>query len=346
MARKSPTLKIVIIIALLSLVIAITLLTFKSFKQPAPFVAPDQLYLAQAPGSYANAIKKSAPGVVNIQTIKATKSQQGLGSGVIVDADGHILTNYHVVKDTKAITVKLADGRKTTAQIIGTDPQTDLAVLQIKFANLPVTNLGDSSRIQVGDVALAIGNPLGLNNTVTQGIISSIGAIDYGEVLTDLIQTDAAINLGSSGGALIDAYGNIIGINTAIVSNLAGSQGIGFAIPSNTAKKIMQELIAHGKVIRGWLGAQLSELPDETRQYLKFQQANGIYVQNTIRNSPAQKAGILPGDIITKINNAETLDITSSVKLISSLTPDKTYPLEIFRHGKRLVYTVAITERP
>jgi len=354
MTRTKFSAKKVIIITFSVIATIFLVLLLNNIFNPKPMIITDDLYLARAPSSYSAAIKKSAPAVVSIQTTNNTKSQQGLGSGVIIDEAGHILTNYHVIKDTHIIRVKLADGRKTTAHIVGVDPQTDLAVLQIKFANLPVISLGDSSRLEVGDVVLAIGNPLGLNNTVTQGIVSSIGALhnvnalsqEYGEMLNNIIQTDAAINLGNSGGALVDAHGKLIGINTAIVSNVAGSQGIGFAIPSDTAKNIMAQLITHGKIIRGWLGAQLSEIPDETKQYLRFQQDNGIYVQDTIRNSPAQKAGILPGDIITKIDNAQTQDIYSAIRLISTLKPNKSYPIEVFRQGKNIVYNVKVIERP
>lgn len=337
--------KVIIMTFVVMLAIGLALFWFYDFKDKT-IPIPDDMYLAKAPNSYSNAIKKSAPAVVSIQTTKDTNAQQNLGSGVIVDEAGHILTNYHVVKDTRIIRVKLADGRKTTAKIIGIDPQTDLAVLQIKIPQLPVIYLGNSAQLQVGDVVLAIGNPLGLNNTVTQGIVSSLATLEYEGMLNNLIQTDAAINLGNSGGALIDTQGRMIGINTAIVSNIAGGQGIGFAIPSDIARDVMTQLIAQGKIIRGWLGAQLSDIPDETRQYLKFQQANGIYVQDTIRNSPAQKAGLLPGDIITKINNAPTENVHAAISMISSLKPDKSYPLEIFRHGKNVVYNVVVKERP
>jgi len=337
--------KVIIMTFVVILAIALVLLLNYGFKDRT-IPVPDDMYLAMAPNSYSTAIKKSAPAVVSIQTTKDTNAQQNLGSGVIVDTAGHILTNYHVIKDTQVIRVKLADGRKTTAQIIGVDSQTDLAVLQIKVPQLPVVYLGSSAQLQVGDVVLAIGNPLGLNNTVTQGIVSSLASLEYEGMLNNLIQTDAAINLGNSGGALIDTQGRMIGINTAIVSNIAGGQGIGFAIPSDLAKDIMGQLITHGKIIRGWLGTQLSDIPDETRQYLKFQQSTGIYVQDTIRNSPAQKAGILPGDIITRINNESTENVHAAISLISSLKPEQTYPLEIFRHGKKVVYNVVVKERP
>lgn len=314
----------------------------------------NDLYLAASSQSFAIAVRKSAPAVVSIQTTKSDTSQGSLGSGVIVDKNGHILTNNHVIKNTKEILVKLPDGRRASAEIIGTDPETDLAVLKIQLPNLPVVKLGASSQIQVGDIVLVIGNPLGLSTAVTQGIVSAVGSFqdisnapqEFGELLDKVIQTDAAINLGNSGGALVDASGNVIGISTAILSHITGGQGIGFAIPIDTAKDIMAQLIAKGQISRGWLGAQLSELPYETRLKLNYQEHNGIYVQNTIRNSPARKAGILPGDIITKVNHVKTQDILSTIRLISSLSPDKTYDLEIFRQGEKTVYQVTLLERP
>jgi serine peptidase DegS len=347
--------KRVIIITMTILILALlAFLLYRHIQQPKNI---DLLYnsdMATNSYSFAPAVQKSAPAVVSIQTTNASNNQKGLGSGVIIDNAGHILTNNHVIESAQQITVKLSDGRSSTANVIGIDPQTDLAVLKINLTDLPVIPIGNSTRLQVGDVVLAIGNPYGLSNTVTQGIISALGSIqeisnapqEFGELLENLIQTDAAINLGNSGGALVDARGHIIGISTAIVSSITGSQGIGFAIPIDTAKEIMTELIAKGSITRAWLGAQLSEIPTETRQHLRYQDQNGIYIQDTIRNSPAQKAGILPGDILTKVNNVETKDILNTLRLISMLTPDNTYDLEIFRSGEKLVYPVEVIERP
>jgi Do/DeqQ family serine protease len=301
--------------------------------------------------SYANAVEKAVPAVVSIQTTQEVplnthplfndpifrfffgdsidgdeqrpvpqqkQLQQGLGSGVIVDKRGYVLTNNHVIKDANSIVVKLSNGSTSEADIVGSDSRTDLAILKIKqkdlLKNIPVIFLGNSDKIRVGDVVLAIGNPFGFDNTVTQGIVSGLGSVSarsneqqvsFGGWLDNLIQTDAAINPGNSGGALIDVYGNLIGINIAIISRSGGSQGIGFAIPINLAKDIMEQLIKTGHIVRGWLGTQLNDINKEIRDHLGFNEENGVYVQAVVRGSPAQKSGIMPGDIIVKINNID-----------------------------------------
>lgn len=346
------------LVAYLTVIIVILLLIifffYNYFLLPNQNKSFNELYIANNAASFASAVNKAAPSVVSIQTSKGTNAQRGLGSGVIVDEKGHILTNNHVISDTQSILVKLSDGRSSNAQLIGADPQTDIAVLQIAMTDIPVITMGNSSKIRVGDIVLAIGNPFGLTSTVTQGIISAIGSIqslinsnqEFSEIADNLIQTDAAINVGNSGGALIDTRGNLIGINTAIISTLVNSQGIGFAIPIDTTKQIMHQLIAKGTIARSWIGAQLSSIPDETRKLLNYQNPNGIYVQDTIRNSPAQKAGILPGDIIVKIDNIEVQDMSATLRLISNLHPNKTYQLEVFRQGKSLIYPVTVAIRP
>lgn len=316
-----------------------------------PFMMEDRI-LVRNPGtrSFATAVKKSAPAVVCIQTARSEKNQDTLGSGIIFDPAGHILTNYHVIKDAQEIKVKLADGRSSIANIIGTDADTDLAVLKIELDNVPVIKFGNSNALQVGDIVLAIGNPLGLNNTVTQGIISAIGSLAEQDSKTDglenIIQTDATINLGNSGGALVDTNGNLIGINSSVLSSITASNGIGFAIPSATAIKVAQSLIQNGHVSRGWIGAQLSELPGDIKRNLKFNAAHGIYVQDTVRNSPAQKAGLLPGDIITKVNNAKTLDVLSTVRLIAKMQPQDECVVEVYRNGANLAYNVTVAKKP
>jgi len=342
--------------------------------------------------SYANAVDKAAPGVVSIQTTQEIplsthpmfndplfkfffgdsfesdeyrslpqqkQMQQGLGSGVIIDKKGYVLTNNHVIKDATSITVKLSNGSTSEADVVGSDSRTDLAILKIKqkklLKNLPVMSLGNSDNLRVGDVVLAIGNPFGFDNTVTQGIISGLGSVSarsneqqvsFGGWLDNLIQTDAAINPGNSGGALIDVYGNLIGINIAIISRSGGSQGIGFAIPINLAKDIMEQLIKTGHIIRGWLGTQLNDVTKELREYLGFNETYGVYVQAIVRNSPAQKAGILPGDIIVKINNIEIKTVNEAVKLVGSLQPNKSCTVEIFRKFKFLSFSVLVGQLP
>lgn len=354
METKVFSLNKVVYVTLLILVVCASWFLYEHFKAPEPFVLPDDINIASKhPSSFSNAIKTAAPAVVNIHTTTGTPQQQGLGSGIIIDNQGHIITNYHVIESTQEITVKLPDGRSTLAQVVGTDPQTDLAVLKITLNELPVVKLGTSSDLQVGDLVLAIGSPLGLNSSVTQGIISAIGAIqtladttpEYNIIAGDLIQTDAAINLGNSGGALIDVNGNVIGINTAVMANPMGTPGIGFAIPIDTAKDIAAQIINKGTVTRGWIGAQLTEISSETRQYLNYQDPQGIYVQDTVRNSPAQRAGLLPGDIITKIDSIPTSNIKEALQLISTLQPEQTYNMEVYRQGQNVIYPVTVAAK-
>lgn len=342
--------------------------------------------------SYAKAVEKAVHAVVSIQTVQEIHYtphpsfddpvfkfffgeipqdydnknsqinkhfQQGLGSGVIVDKLGYILTNNHVIKDSKTISVKLYNGNSSAVELVGSDTRTDLAILKIKkkelLNNLPVISLGDSDVLKVGDVVLAIGNPFGFDNTVTQGIVSGLGSVSarsneqqvsFGGWLDNLIQTDAAINPGNSGGALIDVHGNLVGINLAIISRSGGSQGIGFAIPINLAKGIMEQLIKTGHIVRGWIGAQLQDLNTELKSHLGYNEDYGVYVQGVIRNSPAQKAGILPGDIILKINNIDVKTVSEAVKVVGSLHPNKNYSIEVFRKFKFYSFAVLIGQVP
>ncbi|MFM8454443.1 MAG: S1C family serine protease [Gammaproteobacteria bacterium] len=332
--------------------------------------------------SYASPVQKAAPAVVSIRTSKIIpvethpllqdpmlrhffgfggpgsgfgmepesglqeELQQGLGSGVIVDSKGYVLTNNHVIKEADSISVALADGRKADAKIIGSDPETDLAVLKIDLDQLPSIALGNSSTLKTGDVVLAIGNPFGLDQTVTQGIVSapqrsykSLG------ILSNLIQTDAAINPGNSGGALIDTDGTLIGINTAIISQSGGYQGIGFAVPIDVAKDIMEQLKTGKKVARGWLGVSLQELSPEVKENLKFKENIGVYVHSVVQSGPAYKAGLLPGDIITKIGDAVVENGESAQQLVAKLIPGKTAAIEVFRSGTKIKFSVQITDR-
>ena len=334
--------------------------------------------------SYAAAVDKAGGAVVSIQTTKEIpieihplmqdpffrfffgdqglgkdfpkqeRIQHGLGSGVIVNKDGYILTNNHVIKDASSVIIKLPDGRSGEAKVVGTDSRTDLAILKVKMKKLPVIKLGNSESLKVGDVVLAIGNPFGLDRTVTQGIVSAKGSIrersndqsTFGGFLDNLIQTDAAINPGNSGGALIDSNGELIGINMAIISRSGGSQGIGFAIPIDLAKNIMKQLIEVGHIVRGWLGIHLGDITKEVKEYLNYKGESGAYVQAIINNSPAQKAGLLPGDIITKVNNKAIKNRDELMQIIGGLKPGKAYPIEVFRGGKSLTYSVLISQRP
>jgi serine protease DegS len=271
---------------------------------------------------------------------------QGLGSGVIVSDKGYILTNNHVIREADTVVVTLADGRSADATVVGTDPDSDLAVLKIKLDKLPVITLGSSQKLRVGDVVLAIGNPYGLDKTVTHGIISATertGA-DIG-ILETLIQTDAAINPGNSGGALINSFGQIIGINTAIITRSDGNQGINFAIPIDQATEVMNKLIEGKPIIRGYLGIMMQPLNKEIRGYIDYKEGDGVYVRAVVRGSPAQKAGLLPGDVLIKINNTVMTDERMALRLVSGLTPGQNYPVEIFRKGEYLTFTVTPSER-
>lgn len=271
---------------------------------------------------------------------------QGLGSGVIVSDKGYVLTNNHVIRDADTVVVTLVDGRTADGKVIGTDPDSDLAVLKIKLDKLPVISLGSSQKLRAGDVVLAIGNPYGLDKTVTQGIISATerSGADIG-ILENLIQTDAAINPGNSGGALIDSFGRIVGINTVIYTRSGGHQGIGFAIPIDQATEVMNKLIEGKPIIRGYLGIMMQPLNKEIRGFIDYKEGDGVYVRAVVRGSPAQKAGLLPGDVIIKINNTVITDERMALRLVAGLTPAQNYPVEIFRKGEYVTFTVTPSER-
>ncbi|HQW57709.1 MAG TPA: trypsin-like peptidase domain-containing protein [Gammaproteobacteria bacterium] len=271
---------------------------------------------------------------------------QGLGSGVIISEKGYVLTNNHVIREADTVIVTLADGRSADGKVVGTDPDSDLAVLKINLDKLPVITLGSSQKLRAGDVVLAIGNPYGLDKTVTLGIISATerAGTDVG-ILENLLQTDAAINPGNSGGALINSFGQIIGINTVIYSRSGGNQGIGFAIPIDQATEVMNKLIEGKPIIRGYLGIMMQPINKEIRGYIDYKEGDGVYVRAVVRGSPAQKAGLLPGDVIIKINNTVITDERMALRLVSGLIPGKNYPLEIFRKGEYLSFIVTPSER-
>ncbi|MDO9116482.1 MAG: DegQ family serine endoprotease [Nitrospira sp.] len=275
------------------------------------------------------------------------RQEQGLGSGVIVNADGYIVTNHHVIEQAEEIIVLLPDKRRLKATLIGADPKTDLAVVKIEAANLPTLPWGDSSRLQVGEVALAVGNPFGLNQTVTMGIISAVGRANMGIVdYEDFIQTDAAINPGNSGGALVNLNGELIGISTAIFTRTGGYMGIGFAIPSNMVRSVMTSLIKHGKVVRGWLGVSIQELTDELAKQFDVVEAKGALVSDVMEDSPAAKAKLERGDIITAYNNVAVKDPVQLRSLVADTEPGTTVTVTIFRDKKMRDVKVAIGELP
>ena len=271
-----------------------------------------------------------------------------LGSGVIISQDGYILTNHHVVEAADQIEVALADGRKAKGHIIGSDPETDLAVIKIDLPGaIPAITFGHSDQAQVGDIVLAIGNPFGVGQTVTMGIVSALKRNHLGlNTFENFIQTDAAINPGNSGGALVDTNGNLIGINSAIYSPNGGSLGIGFAIPVSTAKKIMEQIIQSGSVTRGWIGVAVQELTPELADSFKLGNIQGVLISEVVRGSPADKAGVRPGDILTMVDNKPLVDSSAMLETISNLPPGKMALLKLLRNQNEIVVQVKVGKRP
>ena len=331
-----------------------------------------------SPGSYHEAVKRSMPAVVNIFTSKASakpKTRKGgspnsadplfkfffgdqppeeepsssLGSGVLVSPEGYILTNHHVISDADDIDVALSDGRKVKAKVIGSDPETDIAVLKIEAKKLPTPiTLGKVESVHVGDVVLAIGNPFGVGQTVTSGIVSALGRDHVGiNTFENFIQTDAAINPGNSGGALIDTRGNLIGINTAIYSNNGGSMGIGFAIPVNLAKQVMESILANGSVTRGWIGVEPQNLSKEPSESLGLPaNTEGVLISGVLENGPAARGGIKPGDVLIAVNGNPIKDVRSLLNQIAQISPGNVAKLTILRKGKEMELTAQTGERP
>ncbi|RME34944.1 MAG: PDZ domain-containing protein [Gammaproteobacteria bacterium] len=312
-----------------------------------------------APPSYADAVARAAPAVVNIYTsrrareidhplagtrlyrlLRPRRPQTSLGSGVIVRDDGIILTNAHLIEGAEEILVALQDGRSARAGIVGVDPDTDLAVLRIDLEPLPRLTISEGQRLRVGDVVLAIGNPFGVGQTVTFGIVSATGRNRLGiNTYEDFIQTDAAINPGNSGGALVNARGELIGINTAIFQNGAGSQGISFAIPMSIASHVLDQIVRYGAVVRGWLGVELRDLPPGTG-------TSGVLVSGVVPDGPAALAGLRPGDILTEIGGEPLREGPQAITLISRLEPGSTVDLEVLRQGRRVRLQAGVGRRP
>ena len=278
----------------------------------------------------------------------APRRGSSLGSGVIVSPDGYILTNHHVVEAADHIEVALADGRKAKATVVGSDPETDLAVIKINLPDgIPIITFGQSDQARVGDIVLAIGNPFGVGQTVTMGIISALKRSHLGlNTFENFIQTDAAINPGNSGGALVDANGNLLGINSAIYSPNGGSLGIGFAIPVSTAKKVMEQIIQHGSVTRGWIGVAAQELTPELAESFKLGETKGVLISEVMRNGPADKAGVKPGDILVSADDKLLVDSNAMLETISSIAPGKISALKLLRNEKEIVVRVQVGKRP
>lgn len=272
--------------------------------------------------------------------------QEGLGSGVIVSGDGYVLTNSHVVNGADTIKVALNDGREFTAKVIGTDPKTDLAVIKVEAKGLPAITFADSEKVEVGDRVLAVGNPFGIGQTVTSGMVSGLGRATMGLAYEDFIQTDAAINPGNSGGALVDGEGRLIGINTAILSRSGGSQGIGFAIPASLAHAVMEQLVSNGKVVRGYLGVGLSELTPEYMKEFKLKKQDGALVTEVVAGGPAEKAGLQPGDFLTKVDGKAVVDARRLRFAAANIPPGKKISVEVIRDGKPESFEIAVATLP
>ncbi|MCB1861470.1 MAG: trypsin-like peptidase domain-containing protein [Gammaproteobacteria bacterium] len=327
------------------------------------------------PASYASAVQAATPSVVNIYTSKVTferrttifddpvfqrffgdrfafqpeeKRQTSLGSGVIINDQGFILTNHHVIKGADEIRVVLANGDTFAAEIAGTDPDTDLAVIKSEQTNLPAITVGDSQHLRVGDVVLAIGNPFGVGQTVTMGIVSATGRNQLGiNTFENFIQTDAAINPGNSGGALINAYGELVGINTAIFSKTGGSDGIGFAIPVALAKGVMDQILKQGRVVRGWLGIAGQDITPELAEAFSLpDMRGGVLVSGVLEGGPADQAGIEPGDIITRIDNRVPGSVFDILSIISALPPGTKIEVRGLRGNKSIKLEAVVSERP
>ena len=322
--------------------------------------------------SYSDAVRKAVPAVVNIFTSKAIKTPRhpflndplfrhffgdrlgeepqraaSLGSGVIVSSKGYILTNHHVVEAADEIEVALADGKKLRARAVGSDPETDLAVLQVEGGSLPAITFGEADALRVGDVVLAIGNPFGVGQTVTMGIVSALGRSQLGiNTFENFIQTDAAINPGNSGGALIDTAGNLVGINTAIYSRSGGSLGIGFAIPASSARNVMEQIIQTGSVTRGWIGVEAQEITPEIAESFRLPSTSGVLIAGVLPGGPADRAGLKPRDILVAIEGSPVKDPNSMLNLVAALVPGKPAAIRLRRDSKTIEIQVTVGTRP
>ncbi|MFW5332792.1 S1C family serine protease [Hydrogenophaga sp. ZJX-1] len=315
--------------------------------------APAPRNALPATNSFSAAARAASPAVVSINTSKAAEAgsqnadpwfrfffgeqgkaqpQAGLGSGVIVSPAGYILTNNHVIEEADQIEVILNDGRKSAAQVIGTDPETDLAILKVDLKDLPVITLGDSDALAIGDQVLAIGNPFGVGQTVTSGIVSALGRTQLGiNTFENFIQTDAAINPGNSGGALVDTNGHLMGINTAIYSRSGGSMGIGFAIPTSTARSVLDAIVRDGQVTRGWIGVEPQDLTPELAESFGLASGTGVIITGVLQNGPAAQAGIRPGDVIVGVAGRSVTNVAQLLSAVASLQPGTPATLDVVR---------------
>lgn len=344
-------------------------------KQVEPASVANANFNTSPVSTYREAVKKAMPAVVNIYTSKKpvanphqryfddplfrhffgdqfndepeSQAENSLGSGVIISEDGLIITNHHVIASADEIEVALSDGRKLSAKIVGTDPETDLALIKVSASALPAMTFAQSDKLNIGDVVLAIGNPFGVGQTVTQGIVSALGRNHLGiNTFENFIQTDASINPGNSGGALIDSNGDLVGINSAIYSRNGGSMGIGFAIPISIAQQVIEQISTNGDVTRGWIGIEAQDLTPELAESFKLNASQGTLIAGVLRNSPADKAGLKPGDILLAIDNKPVFDSGSMLNLIAALKPNQESLVKVFRDGKTEEISVKIGTRP
>lgn len=322
-----------------------------------------------ATNSFAAAVRRAAPAVVSITASKTTlrrttgggaqawqrdffaggrnQTQTGLGSGVLVSADGYLLTNQHVVDGADDIEVTLSDGRSASATVVGTDADSDLALLKVSLDNLPVIPFGDIRSVSVGDPVLAIGNPFNVGETVTSGIVSALDRNQLGlSTIENFIQTDAAINPGNSGGALVDAEGRLVGINTAIFSRSGGSMGIGFAIPVDIAREVMDALIRDGQVTRGWIGVQPRDLTPEFADSFQLPVREGVLVTGVLRDGPAAQAGLKPGDVVTAIGGVKISNTAQLLRAVGALKPPSSAVLAVQRGSDAMTLSVPVARRP
>jgi Do/DeqQ family serine protease len=330
--------------------------------------APEPEASAASGGGYALAARRAAPAVVSVTATKllrrnphaddprfrfffgdgqAAQQQVGLGSGVIVSPEGYLLTNHHVVEDATEIEVQLTDGRQTRARVVGSDPETDIAVLKIDIDKLPVVTLGDIRALQVGDAVLAIGNPFNVGQTVTAGIVSALDRNQAGSSpFQNFIQTDAAINPGNSGGALVDARGQLVGINTAIYSRTGGSMGIGFAVPVDTARQVMEALVRGGSVHRGWIGVEPRDLSAELADSLALPVKTGVLITGVLQDGPAARGGLRPGDVVIKVGDKAVQNTGELFTAVAALQPGSTARIGVQRGGQAVEVQVHVAERP
>jgi serine protease DegQ len=366
-------------VALAVLFVVATLKPEWAGRAPVPML-PQVVSIATAPAasgapapssSLRAAAERAAPAVVSIAASKGSAGrpgggpddpwlrfffgqrgapgelQRGLGSGVIVSAEGLLLTNHHVVEGADAIEVQLADGRQASAKVVGTDPETDLALLKIDLPKLPAAVFGDSASLAVGDAVLAIGNPFGVGQTVTAGIVSALGRNRLGlSTFENFIQTDAAINPGNSGGALVDASGALVGINTAIFSRSGGSLGIGFAIPTSTARSVIDSLLRDGRVVRGWIGVEPRDLTPDLAESLKLPIDSGVLIAGVLRDGPAAAGGVQPGDVVVRVGAERVANTAELLARVAALAPGAQAALALQRGDKAVEVTVRVAQRP